>query len=76
MTEIFIVKTGIGPELMKGVFEFPDVPYNQRNQSECKHRISCTERYGIKTSSSIGPKLWDKFLTEIKISKFFEKFRL
>ena len=28
MIEIFKVKTGIAPELMKGVFEFADVPYN------------------------------------------------
>ena len=76
MTEIFNVKTGIGPELMKGVFEFADVPYNLRNKSECNHRISCSERHGIKTPSSIGPKLWDKILTEIQNSKFFEKFKV
>ena len=34
MTEIFKVKTGIAPELMKGVFESADVPYNLRNQSK------------------------------------------
>ena len=33
MTEIFKIKTGIATELMKGVFEFTDVPYNLRNQS-------------------------------------------
>ena len=32
MTEIFKVKTGIALELMKGVFEFTDVPYNLRNK--------------------------------------------
>ena len=47
MTEIFKVKTGIAPELMKGVFKFIDVPYNQRNQSEGNRSIPCTERYGI-----------------------------
>ena len=30
MTEIFKVKTGIAPELMKRVFKFADVPYNLR----------------------------------------------
>ena len=34
MTEIFKVKTGIVPQLMKSVFEFADVPNNLRNQSE------------------------------------------
>ena len=52
---------------MKGVFEFTDVPYNLRNQSKCNHSIPCTERYGIETASSIGPKLQNKVPTEIKI---------
>ena len=60
MTEIFKVKTRKAPELMKGVFEFADVPYNLRNQSKCNRSIPCTEKYGIKTASSIGRKLWDK----------------
>ena len=33
MTEIFKVKTGIAPDLMKDFFEFAYVPYNLRNQS-------------------------------------------
>ena len=57
MTVIFKVKTGIAPELMKGVFEFAHVPYSQRNQSKFNQSIPCTERYGIKTASSIGLKL-------------------
>ena len=56
MTEIFKVKTGIAPELVKDVFEFAYVPYNLRNQSKCSCSIPCTERYGIETASSIGPK--------------------
>ena len=42
---------------MKGVFEFAIVPYNLRNQSRFNRSIPCTERYGIETASSIGPKL-------------------
>ena len=74
MTEIFKVKTGIVPELMKGVFEFVDVPYNLRNQSKCSRSIPCTKRYATETASSIGPDLWDKVPTEIKNSKSFEEF--
>ena len=66
MTAIFRVKTGIAPELMKGVFEFLDVPYNLRNQSKCSRSIPCTEKYGTETPSSIGLKLWDKVPTENK----------
>ena len=70
ITEILKVKTRIAPELMKGVFEFTYVPYNLRNQSKCNRSIPCTESYGIETASSIGPKLWDKVLTEIRNKKF------
>ena len=57
MTEIFKVKTRIAPELMKGVFEMSNVPYNLRNRSKCNRSIPCTERYCIETASYIGPKL-------------------
>ena len=44
MTEIFKVKTGIAPELMKRVFEFADVAFNPKNQSKCNRSIPCPER--------------------------------
>ena len=65
MPEIFKVKSEIIPQLMKGVFEFADVPY-LRTQSKCSRSISCSERYSIETAFSIGPKLWDKVPTEIE----------
>ena len=73
MTEIFKIKTEIA--LMKGVFEFVDVPYNLRNPSKCSRSIPCTERYGIETASSIGLKLWHKVPAEIKNSKSLEEFK-
>ena len=76
MTEIFKVKTGIAPESTKGVFEFIDVPYNLRNQSKCNRSIPFTERYGIETASSIGPKLFDKVPTVMKTSKSLEEFKV
>ena len=75
MIKIFDVKTGIAQEMMKGVFEFVDVSYNLTNQSKCSRIISCTERYGIEATSSIGPKLWDQVHTEIKNSKSLEEFK-
>ena len=68
MTEIFKVKTGIAPELMKDVFELADVPYNLWNQSKYSRSIPSAEKYGIETAPSIGLKLWDKVATEIKIN--------
>ena len=53
-----------------------DVPSNLRNQSQCNRSIPCTERYGIETASSVGPKLWDKFPTEIKNFKSLEEFEV
>ena len=76
MAEIFKVKTGIAPELMKVDFEFTDVPYNLNNQSKCNHNIPCTERYGLEIAFSIGPKLWDKVPREIKDSKSLEEFKV
>ena len=76
MTEVFKVKTDIASELMKGLFEFTDVPYNPRNQSKFNLSIPCAERYGIQTTSSIVPKLWAKFPTEIKDSKSLEEFKV
>ena len=75
MTEIFKVKTGIAPELMKGIFEFTDVNYNLRNQFKCCRSIPCTERYDIETTVSIVPKLWVKVPTEIENSKSVEEFK-
>ena len=39
ITEIFKIKTGKAPELMKVVFEFTNVPV--RNQSKCTRRCNC-----------------------------------
>ena len=50
-------------------------PYNLRTQFKCNHNIQCTERYGIETVSSIGPKLWDKVPTEIKIPNYLRNLK-
>ena len=60
---------------MKGIFEFTDVPYNLSNKSKGRRSIPCTERHGIETAYSIGPKLWDKVPAEIKNSKSPEEFK-
>ena len=72
MTEIFKVKTGMNAEFLKDVFEFTSVTYNLRNQSKCNRSIPCTEKSATETTSSIGPKLWDKGPTKIKNSKSLE----
>ena len=62
MTEIFKVKTGKAPELMKGVFKLTDVPYNLRNQSKCKSSIPCTEGMALKQHLlEVQNYIWTKF---------------
>ena len=55
MTDIFQVKIGIAPELMKGVLKFADIPHNLWNQSKYDSSIPCT-----------GPKPWEKVPKEVK----------
>ena len=62
MTEIFKVKTGIAQELMKGVFEFTDVPYNLRNLSKCNRSRMASKRH----LQNYGPKLWGKIPTGMR----------
>ena len=73
MTAIFRVKTGIAPELMKGVFEFLDLPYNLRNQSKCSRSIPCTEKYGTETPSSMGQSSYRK-LKKTNLLRNFSSF--
>ena len=75
ISKIGISKNWNSPELIKGVFQFTDVPQNLRNQSKCNRSIPCTERYGIKTASSTGLKLRDTVTKEIKNSKHLEEFK-
>ena len=67
---------GLLKSLVLNLLEFTDVPYNLRNQSECNCSIPCTKRYAIEAASSIDPKLWDKFPTEIKNSKSPDEFKV
>ena len=57
MTEIFKVKNSLSPELMNDVFEFIKKPYSLRTTSHFRSRKIRTTKYGIETSSYLGPKL-------------------
>lgn len=70
MTEINKVKTLIAPELMEDIFEF-----DLRSQFKYNCSIPQTERNGIETTSSTGPKLQDEVPAEIKKFKFLEEFK-
>ena len=76
VTEIFKVKAGLAPEIMKEVFDFVDPPYNLRNNHKFNLRVPNTNRYGIETASYIGPKLWEAVPEECKNSNSLDEFKI
>ena len=66
MIEIFKVKIGIAPELMKEVFDIVDTPYNLRSGTKFKSHLVKTVTYGLETPSYLGPKLWNLVPDELK----------
>ena len=58
-TEIFKSKTGVLPELMNGIFHFLERPYNLRSNCTLERKRDYTVYHGLKSFSSLAPKLWD-----------------
>ena len=55
--EMFKVKLGIAPEMMKNVFQRQEKTYSLRNGDRFKTRNVHTVKYGIETASFVGPKI-------------------
>ena len=74
--EIFKVKKGIAPAIMKNIFEFNYNPYSLRNDTAYfKLRNVRTVRYGIETASFVGPRIWNSIPLEIKESTSLQIFK-
>ena len=56
--EIFKVKLGLAPEIMKNIFPISENPYDLRNEIKFKSRNVHTVRHGIETASFVAPKIW------------------
>ena len=56
--EIFKVKLGLAPEIMKNIFPIIENPYDLRNETKFKSKNVHAVRYGIKTASFVAPKIW------------------
>ena len=60
--EIFKVKLGIAPEIMKNLFPIIENPHDLRNETKFKSRNANTAGYGIETASfvtlRIGSSIW------------------
>ena len=56
--EVFRVKLGLAPEIMKNIFPIIENPYDLRNKVKFKSRNVHTVRYGIETASFVAPRIW------------------
>ena len=74
-TEIFEVKNGLSPELMNDIFEFIGKPYSLRTTSHFRSRKIRATKYGIETSSYLGPNLWNLVSNEYKTIESLADFK-
>ena len=61
VTEVFKVKTGIGPETLKDIFHFTEPVYDLRSIKFKSNNVK-TIQYGTETISFLGPKFFHFFL--------------
>ena len=77
--EIFKVKVGIAPDIMKNVFPIIENPYDLRNETKFKSRNVNTVRYGIGTASFVAPRIWSSIPRSYKecssVKEFKEKIK-
>ena len=74
--EIFKIKHGISPEIMKDVLQERSQPYNLRNNANFTTYNVHTVKYGIESIRHLGPRIWNLVPNEIKNSpdlKIFKK---
>ena len=68
-TNIFKMRNDLGPEIMKDIFHFVQKPYNLRNDSTLQRRRNRAVYFGIQSTSSLAPKIWQIVLCDIKKAK-------
>ena len=73
--EIFNVKLGLAPEIMKNVFPIIENPYDLRNETKFKSRNVHTVRYGIQTASFVAPRIWRSIPRSYKDCSSVNKFK-
>ena len=79
VTELFKVKIGVAPDIMKEIFQVEERPYNFRHNVFVKRHNVKSVRYGTETASFLAPKLWDMIPEECKnetsVNAFKEKIK-
>ena len=76
VTEIYKVKNGIAPEMMKNIFELQNTSYNLRSScSQFRRENIKTVHYGLQSVRYLGPKIWKLVRNNIKYSNSLSKFK-
>ena len=76
VTEIYKVKNGIAPEIMKDIFELQNPSYNLRSTCNQFRRENIkTVHYGLQSVRYLGPKIWELVPNNIKYSNSLSKFK-
>ena len=75
-TEIYKVKNGIGPEIMKDIFELQNPSYSLRSSCNQFRRENIkTVHYGLQSVRYLGLKIWELVPNNIKYSNSLIKFK-
>ena len=74
-TEIFKFLHGLSPEILNEVFIERNFNYNLRGNNFLSRRRVNSVRYGTKSVSFLGPKIWDILPNEIKNSETLHQFK-
>ena len=74
-TELYKVKMGLAPQLVKETFPLSTRVYNLRSTYEFKLENVKTVHYGTESLSFLGPKIWELVPLEIKSSQSLEGFK-
>ena len=75
VTEIYKVRNGIAPEIMRDIFELRYPLYNLRSSCNQFRRENIkTVHYGLQSVRNLGPKIWELVPNNIKYCNSLSKF--
>ena len=74
-TEIYKIKNGIAPEIMKDIFELQNPSYNLRSScNQFRRENTKTVYYGLQSLRYVGPKIRELVANNIKYFNSLSKF--
>ena len=74
-TEIYKVKTDLGPKIMADISHFVEKSYSLRNNSIIQRQANRTVYFGTESISFLAPKSWELIPSEIKSAKSLNIFK-